>query len=408
MTDEREDLTTDELVDLVERVFAPRGSDRGMGILVDLPGGGRADRPEWRERRRMAADWRDRLAGESERLGFPVRLIQYANVGGNNADLPARCWICPPGECPPDLGDGLPEADAVPMEDALAAHDLLMAPTELSATAPLKVAARRHGFRAATMPGFSRRMIPALRLDYREVDRRCRHLKQLLDRAERAELAFRVDRSGPAAGAGEGGGGCCRLTLDLRHREAHASGGLLHEPGTAGNLPSGETYVVPYEGEREGDPSFTAGRLPAQLPPEERGEDGPEDDGLVVYRIERNRAVGVEGEGSTAAAEAERLRREPAYGNLAELGLGVLAAFGIEPIGSVLLDEKLGLHLAFGRSDHFGGAVGPDDFTAPAEVVHIDRVYLSELQPRVTVDRVDLVMGDGGVVELMRGGEYVA
>ena len=37
--------------------------------------------------------------------------------------------------------------------------------TELSATAPLKVATRASGFRAATMPGFSPAMVPALRLD---------------------------------------------------------------------------------------------------------------------------------------------------------------------------------------------------------------------------------------------------
>ena len=54
------------------------------------------------------------------------------------------------------------------------------------------------------------------------------------------------------------------VVLDLRHRRATASGGMMVEPGNAGNLPSGETYIVPYEGEVAGDPSRTAGLLPVQ------------------------------------------------------------------------------------------------------------------------------------------------
>ena len=81
---------------------------------------------------------------------------------------------------------------------------------------------------------------------------------------------------------------------------------------------------------------------------------------------------------------------EPAYSNVAELGLGLLRGYGIQPVGSLLLDEKLGLHIAFGRSDHFGGQVGADDFTSPDRVVHIDRVYLRQTQPRVRVKRIEL------------------
>jgi hypothetical protein len=50
--------------------------------------------------------------------------------------------------------------------------------------------------------------------------------------------------------------------------------------------------------------------------------------------------------------------------------------------------------------------VGPGAFSGPEEVVHIDRIYLPEVQPGVLVATVDLV-AEGGVVELMRDGEYV-
>ena len=96
----------------------------------------------------------------------------------------------------------------------------------------------------------------------------------------------------------------------------------------------------------------------------------------------------------------------PARGNLAELGLGVLADFGITPIGEVLLDEKLGLHLAFGRSEHFGGQVGPESFSKPEAVMHQDHVYLSVLQPRVSAARVVLTATDGESFDLIRDGDY--
>jgi leucyl aminopeptidase (aminopeptidase T) len=163
----------------------------------------------------------------------------------------------------------------------------------------------------------------------------------------------------------------------------------------AGNLPSGEAYIVPYEGELEGDPSRTAGIMPVQFGSE-----------VVRYRIEQNVAVGVISQGPKSLEEATLLKQEPAYGNLAELGLGVLSAFGIKPIGEILLDEKLGLHLAFGRSDHFGGQVGPAQFSSLDAVIHIDRVYVPETQPDVKVLSVDLQMADGSALALMRDGEY--
>ena len=92
---------------------------------------------------------------------------------------------------------------------------------------------------------------------------------------------------------------------------------------------------------------------------------------------------------------------------IAVTGFTLLAAFGVKPVGKVLLDEKLGLHIAFGRSEHFGGQVGPDDFSSPDAVVHIDRVYVPETQPDGLVKSVDLIMEDGNALALMRDGQYV-
>ena len=363
----KEELSGEALAALIERVFRPRSSDRAVAVLVDLPDGVRGDSAAWRERREMAAQWVRRLILCRRQLGLDVHLYLYRNVRTNNGDLPRGAWRHDEGPLPGNAD----EIDAMaeePFSEIFRAHSILMAITEFSATAPLKLLAKNFAFRAATMPGFSPAMIPSLRLDYEEINRRVVWLKDLLDRAEGADFVFGVE-NGPD----------CSLYLDLRHRSGHASGGLLYEPGTAGNLPSGEAYIVPYEGEVAGLPSGSAGRLPVQFENE-----------VVIYEIERNVAVRVQGSGAAAAREADHLMREPAYGNIAELGLGVLSDFGVKPCGSLLLDEKLGLHIAFGRSDHFGGQVGAARFSRPEEVVHIDRVYLPSVQPLVHVRRADL------------------
>jgi aminopeptidase len=376
-----EKLTGPELVALVRRVFQPQSGEGAMAILVDLPDAKVPDDADWVARRAIAVEWTQELTARRAELGLDTHLVVYPNVHTNNGDLPERAWLHPGGPLP--AVESLDPAASINFPDLYASHPILIALTKFSATAPLKLAAKKHPIRAATMPGFRADMIPALRLDYTEVNRRVELLKDLLDRAEGAD--FRFDT--PA--------GPCDLHLDLRHRTGHASGGLLPKPGVAGNLPSGEAYIVPYEGEREGDPSRTAGVMPVQFGVE-----------LVRYRIAGNKALAVISEGPRSREESALLAQEPAYGNIAELGLGVLSAFGIKPIGEILLDEKLGLHIAFGRSDHFGGQVGPAQFSGPEAVIHIDRVYVPDTQPDVKVVAVDLTMGDGTTVPLMRDGAY--
>ncbi len=379
-----ERLKADELVAMINRVFEPKAEDTALAVLVDLPDDELPDHEAWALRRDLAADWVRELVGARTDHGLQVDLVAYRNVRANNADLPESAWICSPDDLPA-TADDLDPATAQPFAEILGDHRLILAPTELSATAPLKVLSKRHGCRGATMPGFTPDMVPALRLDYTEVNRRVHLLKDLLDKSVSADLEFVVD-----------GNTTHELHLDLRHRTAHASGGLLPASGTAGNLPSGEAYIVPYEGEIAGDPTATAGIFPVQM-----------DDEVVLFEIEDNVAKRVLSDGPESKREAELLAAEPARGNIAELGLGVLAAFGLEPIGVVLLDEKLGLHVAFGRSEHFGGQVGPAQFSNPEAVIHQDHVYLPQIQPRVNAAVVDLVFEDGEKLELIRDGEYV-
>jgi len=379
-----EQIDTQELKNLVTSVFSPTRDDRHLLLMVDVPDSTLPDTNLWRTRRGLAQDWCGKLDAVKGELGLDsVRLLAYPNVHSNNADLPA--WgVFVETDLENLTTDRLSAMEnRVAIEEALAGVQIVLAPTQLSTTAPMKLLARKHGFRAATMPGFTPGMIPALRIDYGEVNRRVNRIKDEVTRAAAMDVHFTVD-----------GRDRRDVHFDLRHRAGHASGGRFPTMGEAGNLPSGECYIVPYEGERE-ETSQSEGVLPVQL-----------NDEVVLYRIARNKAVEVLSQGKRSADEARRIKDEPAYANIAELGFGVLKDFGLGPVGVTLLDEKLGLHIAFGRSDHFGGAVGVKDFSSPDAVIHIDRIYIPETAPRIRVDLVRLTTPDGGTLDLMREGRY--
>jgi hypothetical protein len=381
-----EKLSSDELIMLIQSVFPTQPGDRKLGILVDIPRNSRKDHHEWRLRREMAQEWYNELKHKTTALGLEkVALIAYEDVESNNADLPHEAYYIY-GNLP-SLSFHLEEEDVgeeIPFSSVFKDFQLFLAPTEYSTTAPLKNAARQYGFRAATMPGFSAQMIPALRIDYNEVARRVSIIKDKLDPAQWAEVIFKVDNSKEY-----------KMLFDLRFRTAHLSSGRFPDKETAGNLPSGETYIVPYEGEKD-ERTLSEGILPVQL-----GDD------VVLFTIKENRAVSVEGEGSAVESERDHLNREPAYGNMAELGFGVLADFGLNPINQILLDEKLGFHIAFGRSDHFGGAVSPQDFSSPKEVIHLDRIYIPATQPRIAVKSITLGYENNQTEKIMEENKYL-
>jgi hypothetical protein len=395
----RDYLTFEQLSDLLSTVFAPGPDEGGLAILVDLPDARVPDHDRWVDRRRIAAEWFRTLSDRVAEVPFrAVVLYAYPNVGSNNNDLPDRLVLVEGREPLEAIGRLVrsPSGAAllgpsVPLAGVLGSSSVVLALTEMSATAPLKLLAKHHGFRGATLPGFMREMIPVLALDFDRVNARVLEFRERMDRASGIDVVLEV-------GAGEGGDAVrvFESHFDLRFRTGHASGGLMREPGMVGNLPSGEAYVVPYEGERDSEPSRTTGMLPVQF-----------GDEVVVYRLERNRAVEVLSTGPASEAERQRLVEEPAYGNMAEVGIGVLGEWGIEPVGSTLLDEKLGLHIAFGRSDHFGGVTGPTAFSSRERVVHVDRVYVPSVQPLVAIREVVFAYPDGSREPVMRAGVFV-
>ncbi|MBZ5638580.1 MAG: aminopeptidase [Acidobacteriia bacterium] len=352
-------------------VFAPEAGER-VAVMVDVPTSSCPDDSDWGDRRRMAEEWRAGLERLGRRIGFEVLpLVSYPATGSNGASLPANA----------ELG-----GKSVPMASLFDGVTLVLALTEFSATAPLiDVSKRRPGadvFRAASMPGIMKRMEEtSLAADYGEVARRCRILKEAFLTADRAEVEFSTGH---------------RCLFDLRFRVCESDDGYLHRDKSDDlpviNLPSGETFEVPYEGEKPGIPSRTEGELPV-------GEGGE----TVVFRVLGNRIVEVIGAGPAAERHRAYFATDPARGNIAELAFGCNERAVVT--GNVLEDEKAGFHWAFGRSDHLGGVWGVEAFLSPQTVVHQDIVY-AQGNP-IGIARADLVAADGKRITVIRDGAYV-
>jgi hypothetical protein len=374
-------FTFPSLWSLLSTVFAPRAEEGDLTLFVDLPTNAVPDTPAWKDRRRLAAEVFFLLQAHIAELPFrAVNFCTYDNVGSNNNDLPEDVMLI--DTVSKTSGGSISHAE--PLTAVLSGSSIVLALTELSATAPLKLLARSFEFRGATLPGFTRAMVPALGLDYEAVQRRVMQFKERLDRATGAVLTI----TGPAR--------TYTTSLDLRFRTAHASGGLMRERGMVANLPSGEAYIVPFEGDRAHGVSKSSGILPVQFGQE-----------IVEFRVAENRACEVLSTGPASESQRRLLAEEPAYGNIAELGLGVLGEWGVEAVGSTLLDEKLGVHVAFGRSDHFGGSTSPASFKNPHNVVHIDWVYVPSVQPSLSFRDLTLCYEGGGEEMIVKNSKYI-
>ncbi len=247
-----------------------------------------------------------------------------------------------------------------PVAQAMQAADVVLVPTTKSMThTQARRAACAAGARVATLPGITVDcMVRCMDADYELIARRTERLTQLLTEGRVAHLTT------PAG---------TDLTLPIEGIRAIASTGLLRNPGDGGNLPSGEAYLMPVEGQSEGvmvvDGSMAGiGKIQSQP---------------LRITIREGRAVSIEG-----GPESELLKTllEP-HGadafNVAELGVGTNYRAGIS--GAILEDEKAAgtVHVALGNNVSMGGSVNVP--------VHLDGVML---RPTLYIDDI-LVLEDG-------------
>ncbi len=213
---------------------------------------------------------------------------------------------------------------------ALAAADVFIAPTSksLSHTRARK-AATENGARGATLPGVTADMLARLMAcDLEAVQRRSRALAELLSQSTRAHLTCPLGSD---------------FRMDLSGREGIADDGDLTGERAFGNLPCGEGFTSPLNGEGRFFVRSLAGIGLTQ--------DGPAE--LVVEGGRLAEAGGPEGERLLVA-----LRDAGDQGtNLAELGIGTNERARLT--GNILEDEKMlgTVHVAFGASMGIGGSI---------------------------------------------------
>jgi hypothetical protein len=348
-------------------VFAPQEGE-SVTVMVDMPHDVLTWNSAWEERLEMAQLWRDSIEDLGRRKGFSTNpILSFEATGTNNGPLPKQ---------------GQLGAEAVRIEDVLRETNICLAITEFSASAPLLFFVERiPTLRVASLPGVLRRMEEtALSADYNIVAERSHILAEKLTSAESAITRFSTGHE---------------VTIDLRFRTAHSDDGRCWPGGTAQerfiNLPSGEAYIVPYEGERGGEKSLTRGDIPINL-----------DDQIVVLRVEQNNIIDVQGHGDRARQLSHFFSSDDGRRNVAELGLGCNDKAIVT--GNVLEDEKAGFHWAYGLSEHLGGSKGENSFERSQNVVHTDIVY-AHGNP-IEIHRLTLEYPDGSKEEIIRDSVY--
>jgi leucyl aminopeptidase (aminopeptidase T) len=211
--------------------------------------------------------------------------------------------------------------------------DVVLCPTSRSLThTDSRRAASACGVRIGTLPNVTEEiMIRCMNADYHAIAVRTQKLCALMEPAS----AIRV--TAPAG---------TDILLPMKGRMAHASTGLFRERGQWGNLPTGEAYLAPLEGQSRGvvvvDGSMaTIGvvRTPIRIV------------------VEGGYASEITG-GTEAKQLVELLDPHGKDGrNVAEFGIGTNDKAILS--GRIIEDEKVmgTIHIAFGDNKSMGGSV---------------------------------------------------
>jgi aminopeptidase len=216
----------------------------------------------------------------------------------------------------------------------MARTDVVLCPTSKSLThTDARRAASAAGARVGTLPGVTEDiMVRCMNADYHRIADLTHRLCALMEDT----TIIRVEAPGGT-----------NVRLPIAGRRAHASSGLFRERGQWGNLPTGEAYLAPLEGQSSGVVVVDGSMAGV---------------GVTTQPIRIVIADGYAAE-ITGGPEAERLIAllEP-HGrearNVAEFGIGTNDRARLT--GVILEDEKVmgTIHIAFGDNKSMGGSVG--------------------------------------------------
>jgi leucyl aminopeptidase (aminopeptidase T) len=348
---------------LIIDVFNPDHKEVVL-IMCDIPHGDIKLNNDWQERFEMAKEWHECFEKVKEGSLEVLPILFYKATGANSAPLPKYGEI---------------DGEKVVIEDIIKDVNICIALTEYSATAPLKKLTKKiKTLRVASMPRVLRATEKtALSADYGEVAKKCSFLAPKMNMAVGAHVLFSTGHE---------------CYFDLRKSAEMQDNGQCREGGCCINLPSGEVYVVPYEG---GDEELGKSRTDGMLPVKYVNE-------LIVFSVNENKIKEVIGSGPKALQMKDFFEEDEGRRNIAEFALPCNDKAVVR--GNILEDEKAGFHWAYGLSEHFGGRVGVKDFKNAQNVIHQDVVYAKDSP--IQVKELFLEYPDRVKELIMENGEY--
>jgi hypothetical protein len=330
---------------LFEQVFAPQTGEKVL-FLMDLPHGTIKDYASWKESRDIGEEWYQLFQKMGKNEGFSVNLMKFKSTGMHNTPVSEEVF------------------------KAASQSNLVLAFMGYSMSSSLMRICLANGSitRAAGMQLERIMETTAFKANYSEVGLYAHAIKKFLDAAIGAEIIFSTGD---------------RLHIDLRNRKGVADTGDCTKTGQYINFPSGEGFIAPYEGATEEFDEFGASNTNGIWPVRYGDESGK-------FVVKHNRVVEVIGAGEKVGKMRDFFRAKETRANVAELGIGCNPYAVVT--GNVALDEKVGLHIAYGTSTHFGGHIESD--------VHLDIVYAKDCPIEGTT--VTLLNKDGSKIGLIK------
>jgi aminopeptidase len=281
------------------------------------------------------------LHGAAKDLGHEVLLVEMLPRRSNGEEPPAQ------------------------VAALMTQFDVVLCPTSKSLThTDSRRAASAAGARVATLPGVTPDiMVRCMSADYRRIAERTRRICTLMEQTS----VIRVQAPGGTD-----------ITMPIHGRKAHASSGIFRERGEWGNLPTGEAYLAPLEGQSQGvvvvDGSMTGVGMTSEP---------------IRIVVKDGYATDISGgpEAQKLIALLEPHGRDAR--NVAEFGIGTNDCAMLT--GVILEDEKVmgTIHIAFGDNKSMGGTV--------RVASHLDGLVREPtvwFDDRIVMDNGRLLVGD--------------
>lgn len=249
-------------------------------------------------------------------------------------------------------GEELPSAVTHIMKNVNA----IIAPTSKSIShTRARMEASLSGTRIATLPGVTEDvLLRGMLADYEKIALRTQKLATILSKAKKARIETENGTS---------------VSFNLSNRGAHADTGVIQKPGSFSNLPAGEAYIAPIEGDSDGTIVFD-------------GSFGGIGTLREPIKIEIKEGYVSSLSGGKEAEELKKIFEKAGKSgtNVAELGMGTNEKAEIS--GNILEDEKVmgTLHVAFGDNSTFGGLIESS--------IHLDGVIKS---PTLYIDDIKIM-----------------